>query len=92
MLQNANADPGNIASAVIMDVFKRMYDLEDLEGDSYASTKGWIVSMATAGAVFGCLACIFLTTRLGRGRTMQLGTLFYSKSGSQWTWLQLSKC
>lgn len=63
-----------------MDVFKRMYRLDGMPAVRYADTKGWIVSMATAGAVFGCLSCIWLTKKLGRTRTMQLGTLFYSMS------------
>lgn len=68
---------GNIASAVIMTVFKKMYNLTDQSDDEYANTKGWIVSIATAGAVFGCLGCIPLTQKFGRKITMQIGTIVY---------------
>lgn len=46
---------GNIASLVVMDVFMERFGLANLSEDAYANTKGWIVSIATAGAVFGCL-------------------------------------
>ena len=40
-------------------------------------TKGWIVSIATAGAVFGCLACINLVQLWGRKYTMLVFTVIY---------------
>lgn len=40
-------------------------------------TKGWIVSIATAGAVFGCLACINLVQLWGRKWTMLVFTVVY---------------
>ncbi|KAF5003946.1 hypothetical protein FDECE_9535 [Fusarium decemcellulare] len=70
-------DEGNIASLVIMDVFKERFGIAHQTEDEYANTKGWIVAIATAGAVFGCLACVWLTQRLGRTRTFQLFTVVY---------------
>lgn len=60
-----------------MDVFKERFHLDKQSATEYANTKGWIVSIATAGAVFGCLACIWLTQRLGRKWTMQVVTVIY---------------
>lgn len=68
---------GNIASLVIMNSFKLRFGIAHQTEDEYANTKGWIVAIATAGAVFGCLACVWLTQRLGRRRAMQLFTLIY---------------
>lgn len=53
------------------------FGLDTLSAAEYANTKGWIVSIATAGAVFGCLACSWLTQRLGRKWTMQIFTVIY---------------
>jgi len=69
--------PGNIASVVVMPSFKKRFGLDHLSEKAYADTKGWIVAIATAGAVFGCLACIYMTQRLGRKFTFQLLTLVY---------------
>lgn len=60
-----------------MDVFMERFGLDRLSDDQYANTKGWIVSIATAGAVFGCLGCISLVQRLGRRIAMSLGTAVY---------------
>lgn len=68
---------GNIASIVIMDVFKERFGLSNQSEDEYADTKDWIVAIATAGAVFGCLACMWLTQRLGGKLTFQLFTIVY---------------
>lgn len=68
---------GNIASAVVMESFMEKFGLDKLSEDEYVNTKGWIVSIATAGAVIGCLGCIHLTQRLGRRITMQIFTLVY---------------
>lgn len=68
---------GNIASVVVMKSFMRKFGLDTLSAAEYANAKGWIVSIATAGAVFGCLACSWLTQRLGRKWTMQLFTAIY---------------
>ncbi|OJZ81553.1 hypothetical protein ASPFODRAFT_64967 [Aspergillus luchuensis CBS 106.47] len=45
--------------------------------DEYANTKGWIVSITTAGAVFGCLGCPRINDRFGRRWTFRLSTLIY---------------
>ena len=68
---------GNIASLVTMAVFKKRFGLDDLSDKDYSDTKGWIVAIATAGAVFGCLGSIQVTARLGRKWTMLLFTLVY---------------
>ncbi|KAL4951874.1 hypothetical protein BDW69DRAFT_196136 [Aspergillus filifer] len=47
------------------------------EEDQYADTKGWIVSIATAGAVFGCLGSLPINDRVGRRWTLRLGTVVY---------------
>lgn len=46
---------GNIASVVTQSQFKSKFGLDIQTEDEYANTKGWLVSIATAGAVFGCL-------------------------------------
>lgn len=69
--------PGNIASVVVMKSFMTKFGLDTLSAAEYANTKGWVVSIATAGAVFGCLACSWLTQRLGRKWTMQTFTVIY---------------
>ena len=46
---------GNIASVVTQSQFKTKFGLDIQTEDEYANTKGWLVSIATAGAVFGCL-------------------------------------
>jgi MFS family permease len=68
---------GNIASLVIMDIFKQRFGIDNQTDHEYANTKGWIVAIATAGAVFGCLGCVWLTQRLGRTRTFQFFTIVY---------------
>ena len=45
---------GNIASLVVQARFKKDFGLDQQTENDYANTKGWIVAMATAGAVFGC--------------------------------------
>lgn len=70
-------DLGNIASVVVMKAFKKRFHVDDETDDQYANTKGWLVAIATAGAVFGCLACVHLGQRLGRKKTMLLFTLVY---------------
>ncbi|KAL4747772.1 hypothetical protein BDW72DRAFT_209392 [Aspergillus terricola var. indicus] len=47
------------------------------EDEEYAGTKGWIVSIATAGAVFGCLGSLPINDQVGRRWTLRLGTLVY---------------
>ncbi|KLU91114.1 quinate permease [Magnaporthiopsis poae ATCC 64411] len=70
-------DEGNIASLVIVPIFRKRFGIDTQSEAEYANTKGWIVAIATAGAVVGCLACVWLTQRLGRTRTFQLFTLIY---------------
>lgn len=60
-----------------MKSFKQRFGLDHETEDQYANTKGWIVAMATAGAVFGCLACVNLVQRLGRKNTMLIFTVVY---------------
>ncbi|KAB8243389.1 hypothetical protein BDV35DRAFT_383253 [Aspergillus flavus] len=47
------------------------------EEDEYANTKGWLVSIATAGAVFGCLGCSPINDRFGRRWTLRIATVIY---------------
>ncbi|CAH0043648.1 unnamed protein product [Clonostachys solani] len=70
-------DEGNIASVVVMDIFLSRFGLKNQSDKEFASTKGWIVSIATAGAVFGCLACVWLTQRFGRKFTFLMFTIVY---------------
>ncbi|KAF7541310.1 hypothetical protein G7054_g676 [Neopestalotiopsis clavispora] len=70
-------DEGNIASLVVETVFKEKFGLSKETDDQYANTKGWIVAIATAGAFFGCLACISLADKIGRRLALQLFTLVY---------------
>jgi MFS family permease len=60
-----------------MPVFRSLYHVENQSDTDYANTKGWIVSIATAGAVFGCLGCMYLTNVFGRKIVMTIGTLIY---------------
>ncbi|KAL4876985.1 hypothetical protein BJY04DRAFT_231142 [Aspergillus karnatakaensis] len=53
------------------------FGVYDQSADEYAGTKGWIVSIATAGAVFGCLGSLPISDRLGRRWTLRLGTIVY---------------
>lgn len=45
----------NIASLVVQDRFKHDFGIYDQSTADFSHTKGWIVTIATAGAVFGCL-------------------------------------
>ncbi|KAL8396483.1 hypothetical protein RB596_009838 [Gaeumannomyces avenae] len=58
-------DEGNIASLVIVPIFRKHFGIDKQSEAEYANTNGWIVAIATAGAVFGCLACVWLTQRFG---------------------------
>lgn len=60
-----------------MEIFKERFGIVNQTDHEYANTKGWIVAIATAGAVFGCLGCVWLTQRLGRTRTFQFFTVVY---------------
>jgi hypothetical protein len=48
-------ETGNIASIVVQSHFRKVFGLSKESDAQYANTKGWLVSIATAGAVFGCL-------------------------------------
>lgn len=45
----------NIASLVVQSRFRIKFGLGQQSPDEYANTKGWIVSMFTAGMTLGCL-------------------------------------
>ena len=68
---------GNIASIVVMKSFKQHFHVDHESDAQYANTKGWIVSIATAGAVSGCLTCVNLVQRLGRKNTLLVFTIVY---------------
>ncbi|KAL4888039.1 general substrate transporter [Aspergillus ambiguus] len=70
-------DEGNIASLVTQSHFKWKFGLGKLPETEYSNVKGWIVSITTAGAVFGCLGCSRINDRLGRRWTLRLATLVY---------------
>ncbi|KAL4898358.1 general substrate transporter [Aspergillus ambiguus] len=70
-------DEGNIASLVTQSHFRSKFGLDGLSEAEYANSKGWIVSIATAGAVFGCLGCPQINDRIGRKWTLRLATIIY---------------
>ncbi|KAJ5107936.1 hypothetical protein N7456_004611 [Penicillium angulare] len=70
-------DEGNIASIVVQAHFKKSFGLDTESDDSYANTKGWLVSIATAGEVFGCLGCLPLNDRFGRRWALSTATVIY---------------
>lgn len=70
-------DEGNIASLVVQDRFKKTFGVYHQSTAEYANTKGWIVAIATAGAVFGCLGSTYFNDKFGRKRTLQGATLIY---------------
>ncbi|RAK80805.1 putative transporter [Aspergillus fijiensis CBS 313.89] len=70
-------DEGNIASLVSQSHFKVRFGLDTQSPTQYSNTKGWIVSIATAGAVFGCLGCSPVNDQLGRRWTLRIFTLVY---------------
>ncbi|KAF3043808.1 hypothetical protein E8E12_010463 [Didymella heteroderae] len=70
-------DEGNIASVVVQKTFQKAFGIANQTDAQYANTKGWIVSIATAGAVFGCLACVNIVQIFGRKRTMLGFTVIY---------------
>ncbi|KAJ5812476.1 hypothetical protein N7474_008777 [Penicillium riverlandense] len=69
--------PGNIASVVVQHHFMKAFGLDTESEDQYANTKGWLVSIATAGAVFGCLGCLPITDRFGRRWALLIATVIY---------------
>ncbi|GME50552.1 Sugar and other transporter [Neofusicoccum parvum] len=70
-------DEGNIASLVVQDRFKHDFGVANQSQGEYANTKGWIVSIATAGAVFGCLGCTYFNDRFGRRWALRGGAIVY---------------
>ncbi|RAH52265.1 sugar transporter [Aspergillus piperis CBS 112811] len=70
-------DEANIASLVVQSRFRIKFGLGQQSPDEYANTKGWIVSMFTAGMTLGCLLCLPFNDRIGRRWTMRLSTLVY---------------
>jgi len=76
-----------------MPAFKERFNIASQSEHEYANTKGWIVSIATAGAVFGCLMvcplpliriwftniaqCSWMNSRFGRKKTLFLYTIIY---------------
>jgi MFS family permease len=68
---------GNIASIVVLSVFRKRFGVDDQSDTAYADTKGWIVSIATAGAVFGCLSCLYALQKFGRKPIMAAYTVIY---------------
>lgn len=76
-LTRANCVQGNIASIVVQKKFKQQFGVAHETEAQYANTKGWLVSIATAGAVFGCLACVNLVQMWGRKNTMLVFTIIY---------------
>ncbi|KAJ5127034.1 hypothetical protein N7448_007813 [Penicillium atrosanguineum] len=70
-------DEGNIASIVVQSHFKKSFGLDTETEDQYSNTKGWLVSIATAGAVFGCLGCLPITDRFGRRWALLIATVIY---------------
>ncbi|PWY94335.1 general substrate transporter [Aspergillus sclerotioniger CBS 115572] len=70
-------DEGNIACLVVQSQFRIKFGLDQQSPEQYANTKGWIVSIFTAGMALGCLACLPFNDRIGRRWTMRLSTLVY---------------
>lgn len=60
-----------------MPAFKERFGVSHQSESAYANTNGWIVSIATAGAAFGCLSCSWLNSRLGRIKTLLIYTVIY---------------
>jgi MFS family permease len=48
-----------------------------MSASSLADTKGWITAIATAGAVFGCLAVVSIVDRVGRLNALRVASIFY---------------
>ncbi|KAE8167669.1 hypothetical protein BDV40DRAFT_312124 [Aspergillus tamarii] len=70
-------DEGNIASVVTQAHFRARFGVDTQTEEEYANTKGWLVSIATAGAVFGCLGCSPINDRFGRRWTLRIATVIY---------------
>ncbi|GKZ33074.1 hypothetical protein AbraIFM66950_002849 [Aspergillus brasiliensis] len=73
-------DEANIASLVVQNRFRIKFGLGQQSPDEYANTKGWIVSMFTAGMTLGCLLVAPKTIRgllaVQFAACQQLGVVF----------------
>ncbi|TKY84705.1 hypothetical protein EX895_005785 [Sporisorium graminicola] len=70
-------DEGNIASVVTMNSFRKEFGWTHLSKTDEANVKGWVISIATAGAVPGAFASIKLNQMYGRLWSLRLFTLVY---------------
>ena len=70
-------DEGNVASIVTMPSFRRDFGLNKMSTTAEADTKGWIISIATAGAVPGAFACIKMNQEWGRLWALRFFTVIY---------------
>lgn len=70
-------DEGNIASVVTMTSFRKQFGWTHLSATAEANVKGWVISIATAGAVPGAFASIKLNAMYGRLWTLRIFTLIY---------------
>ncbi|GAA5868646.1 hypothetical protein JCM3774_003611 [Rhodotorula dairenensis] len=70
-------DEGNIARVIVNKHFLEVFGLNKMSASSLADTKGWITAIATAGAVFGCLAVVSIVDRIGRLNALRVASMFY---------------
>lgn len=72
---------GNIASIVVQAHFMKVFGLDQQSEAEYANTKGWIVSIATAGAVFGCFG-VSSQNPLRENTMLNYASVFQSRTDS----------
>ncbi|POY70395.1 hypothetical protein BMF94_6676 [Rhodotorula taiwanensis] len=70
-------DEGNIARVIVNKQFLAEFGLSKLSATALADAKGWITAIATAGAVFGCLAIVGIVDKVGRLNALRVASLFY---------------
>ncbi|SPO29093.1 related to transporter (major facilitator superfamily) [Ustilago trichophora] len=70
-------DEGNIASVVTMNSFRKEFGWTTLTKTAEANVKGWVIAIATAGAVPGAFASIKLNQMYGRLWSLRIFTLIY---------------
>lgn len=70
-------DEGNIASVVVMNSFRKQFGWNKLDKTAEANVKGWVIAIATAGAVPGAFASIKLNQMYGRLWSLRIFTLIY---------------
>ncbi|KAJ9474859.1 MFS domain-containing protein [Pseudozyma hubeiensis] len=70
-------DEGNIASVVVMNSFREEFGWNHLSKSAEANVKGWVISIATAGAVPGCFASIKVNQIYGRLWSLRAFTVIY---------------